>query len=228
MSSNEGHTRAPTAGRTRDPARRRSPRARGVAPTVTIAAALTIAMALTGAPAASAEGTQASPRPSPQQGAYAQGEVVVKYAARTSAGAWAVSARAARAEDPAVVGEHTRLLKLARGVSVADALKALRKQKDVAWATPDYRARAAGGLIPNDTGIPGMGGAPGDWQLAQWNFVGRFGVDAPEAWGNVAAEGAPGGKGVIVAVLDTGVAYANRGRYRKSPEFSRYGFVKGI
>jgi serine protease len=32
---------------------------------------------------------------------------------------------------------------------------------------------------------------------------------------------------VIVAVLDTGVAYANRGRYRRSPDFSKYTFVKG-
>ena len=91
----------------------------------------------------------------------------------------------------------------------------------------DPVAHEAGGLIPNDTGVPGIGGAPGDWQLTQWNFAGRFGVDAPEAWANVAAEGAPGGKGVIVAVLDTGVAYANRGRYRRSPDFSKYAFVTG-
>ncbi len=91
----------------------------------------------------------------------------------------------------------------------------------------DPVAHEAGGLIPNDTGVPSIGGAPGDWQLTQWNFAGRFGVDAPEAWANVAAEGAPGGKGVIVAVLDTGVAYTNRGRYRRSPDFSRYAFVKG-
>jgi serine protease len=92
----------------------------------------------------------------------------------------------------------------------------------------DPIAHAAGGLIPNDTGIPGMGGgAPGDWQNAQWNFVGQFGVEAPQAWANVAAEGAPGGKGVIVAVLDTGVAYANRGPFRRSPDFSRYGFAQG-
>jgi len=153
--------------------------------------------------------------------------VVVKYAAGTSPGAWAQTARAARAEDPAVVAEHTRVLKLARGVSVADALRALRTQRDVEWATPDYTAHMAGGLIPNNRGIPGMGGAPGDWRLAQWNFAGEFGVNAPEAWANVAAEGAPGGTGVIVAVLDTGVAYANREKYRRSPDFSKYTFVKG-
>jgi serine protease len=32
---------------------------------------------------------------------------------------------------------------------------------------------------------------------------------------------------VVVAVLDTGVAYANRGPFRISPDFNRYQFVKG-
>ena len=52
-------------------------------------------------------------------------------------------------------------------------------------------------------------------------------MDAPEAWANLASDGAPGGLGVIVAVLDTGVAYTNRGRFRRSPDFSRYTFVNG-
>jgi serine protease len=52
-------------------------------------------------------------------------------------------------------------------------------------------------------------------------------VNAPEAWSNMVADGAPGGRGVIVAVLDTGVAYANRGPFRRSPDFSRSEFVNG-
>jgi serine protease len=89
----------------------------------------------------------------------------------------------------------------------------------------DYIAHIAdSGWIPDDRG---EGRDPGDWQQLQWNFVGRFGVEAPEAWANVAADGAPGGAGVIVAVLDTGVAYANRGPFRRSPDFGRYEFVKG-
>jgi serine protease len=208
-----------SAGRTMDPAPRRAGRTRGRA----IATALTIALALAGAPGARAQGAYAGG----QAGTYAPREVVVKYAPGTRPGAWARIARAAGAQDPAVAGEHTRLLKLARGVSVQTALATLRRQKDVVWAAPDYRAREAGGWIPNDTGIPSQGREPGDWQLAQWNFVGQFGVDAPEAWANAAAEGAPGGRGVIVAVLDTGVAYANRGRFRRSPDFSKYTFVKG-
>ena len=68
---------------------------------------------------------------------------------------------------------------------------------------------------------------PGGWQELQWNFSGTFGVNAPEAWANLAADGAPGGAGVVVAVLDTGVAYANRGPFRRSPDFFPDTFVKG-
>ena len=32
---------------------------------------------------------------------------------------------------------------------------------------------------------------------------------------------------MVVAVLDTGVAYANRGKYRRSPDFNQYSFVQG-
>ena len=107
------------------------------------------------------------------------------------------------------------------------ALRSLRRRADVDWAVPDYRAHiseAGPGLIPNDVG---NGTQPGDWQQLQWNFAGPFGVGAPQAWANVAADHAPGGKGVIVAVLDTGVAYTTHGRFLRSPDFSRYGFVGG-
>jgi serine protease len=155
---------------------------------------------------------------------YAPHEVVVKYAVATPPQARAATARAAGAVDPVVVAAHTRLLRLAPAVSVASALERLRGQRDVVWAVPNYVAHVAGSFIPND---PGIGGAPGDWQQLQWNFDGKFGVNTPEAWANVAADGAPGGQGVIVAVLDTGVAYANRGPFRISPDFSRYTFVQG-
>jgi serine protease len=155
---------------------------------------------------------------------YAPRQIIVKYVTATAPRARAATAHAAGARDPVVTAPHTRLLRLAPGVSVGAALRRLRGQRDVAWAVPDYRAHAAGGLIPNDRG---EGSAAGDWQQLQWNFSGPFGVNAPQAWSNVAADGAPGGRGVVVAVLDTGVAYATHGRFRRSPDFSRYGFVGG-
>ncbi len=159
---------------------------------------------------------------SPAPAAYAPNEVVVGYApASTSTSA--VAARHSEASGQAS-SSVTRVLRLAPGVSVASELRRLRSQRDVAWAVPDYRAHVSGELIPENEGA---GHEPGDWRELQWNFVGPFSVDAPEAWANVAADGAPGGQGVVVAVLDTGVAYANRGPFRRSPGFSPYTFVKG-
>jgi len=152
---------------------------------------------------------------------YAPDRILVKYAAATPARARAASARSADAGAWSATTPHTRLLRLAPGTNISAALRALRGRPDVAWAVPDYRAHTAG-LIPNDVG---NGTQPGDWQQLQWNFSGPFGVNAPQAWSNVAADGAPGGKGVVVAVLDTGVAYATHGRFLRSPDFSRYGFT---
>jgi serine protease len=110
------------------------------------------------------------------------------------------------------------------GVSVTAALTQLRHQPGVLWAVPDYIAHISGEWIPND---PGAGSTPGGWETLQWNFDGPFGIRAPEAWFNAAAEGAPGGRGVVVAVLDTGVAYSNRGAFRRSPDFNSHTFVRG-
>jgi serine protease len=86
------------------------------------------------------------------------------------------------------------------------------------------RVATAGEPFPND---PGTADVPGGWTQLQWNFAGTFGVEAPGAWHNLIADHAPGGHGVVVAVLDTGVAYANRGRFRISPDFYPYQFVSG-
>ena len=68
---------------------------------------------------------------------------------------------------------------------------------------------------------------PGGWQELQWNFLAGAGVNAPDAWQHLLDVGRPGGRGAVVAVLDTGVAYATRKRFRKSPDFSRGDFVRG-
>ena len=146
---------------------------------------------------------------------YAEGEVVVRYAASPG------SATAAAAGEAAGT---TRLVHTPPGLSMASELARLRATSGVLWAVPNYVAHASAALYPNDRGA---GPNAGEWQRLQWNFVGPFGVNAPEAWGNVAADGAPGGKGVIVAVLDTGVAYANRGPFRRSPDFGAHEFTAG-
>jgi serine protease len=89
----------------------------------------------------------------------------------------------------------------------------------------DAKARAAAPLRPDDRGRVALRGG---WTQLQWNFVGPFGVDAPQAWGNLIAAGSPGGAGVIVAVLDTGVAYPGRtSPGGGSPDLSPSRFVPG-
>src|SRR5690349_801693 len=76
--------------------------------------------------------------------------------------------------------------------------------------------------IPNDPGMSGNG-----WQADQWNFLPGTGVDAPRAWDNLFRAGRPGGKGVKIAVLDSGVAYRNHGKFKKSPDLKSVRFAKG-
>jgi serine protease len=109
------------------------------------------------------------------------------------------------------------------GETVADAAARLRRRAGVVSATPNYIARAS--WIPND---PGRAGTAGGWQATQWNFTGPFGINAPGAWDNLARAGRPGGAGVTIAVIDTGVAYANRGRFARSPDLRASRFARGF
>lgn len=74
---------------------------------------------------------------------------------------------------------------------------------------------------PND---PGRGSG---WANVQWNFTGPWGVGARTAWTNLVAAGRPGGAGVVVAVVDTGVAYKSTKRRRRSPDLLPSQFVRG-
>jgi serine protease len=160
---------------------------------------------------------------------YEPGVVVVAFKSGVSGAASRaalVHTAIARASTPA---DPFATVALRPGVSVATALARLRRRSAVAWAVPDYIAHAAqvtppAPFYPND---PGSARVARGWEQLQWNFVGQFGVDAPQAWANVAAAGHPGGEGVTVAVLDTGVAYANHGRYRRSPDFRHDEFIRG-
>ena len=99
---------------------------------------------------------------------------------------------------------------------MTQALHKLRRQRGVAYAVPNYIAHASGSWIPND---PGRAKLRAGWERLQWNFLPGVGVNAPEAWANLIADHRPGGKGVTVAILDTGVAFRNWKQFRKSPDF---------
>jgi serine protease len=117
---------------------------------------------------------------------------------------------------------HSVLLRVPRGESIMAAARRLRRQHGVAYAEPNFIAHATGGFYPDDSGRAGI---PGGWQKLQWNLLPGFGVDAPDAWANLLADHRPGGRGVVVAILDTGVAYRRWHHFRRSPDFPGTRFV---
>jgi len=141
------------------------------------------------------------------------------------------------------------VLTLPRGARVPAAARELRRNPHVEYAEPNYVATAsaapAGGpWDPDDPGILGSSAEAspllGDWAFKQWNFLpyegaatetlptSPGGVDAVDAWRNLIDAGRPGAEGVVVAVLDTGIAYRDKGtRFRRSPDFGPHQFVPG-
>jgi serine protease len=144
---------------------------------------------------------------------YVPGEVVVRYEPGTSRDARADVQRDTGTGFAEDLPGGARTLDIEDEESVRETLHELRDDPDVAYAHPNYVAHAAA-FFPNDPGR----GAPGEWTRVQWNFAGEFGVNAPDAWELARASGTGVGRGVVVAVMDTGVAYRNRGRFRRAPD----------
>jgi serine protease len=146
---------------------------------------------------------------------------------------------------------HGRTIGLPRGAGVIATARALRTRPGVEYALPNYAARASAvepeppGFDPDDPGTleaPATGSTVtvGGWAQKQWDFLGYSGpgttkvptspggMNVVGAWENLEADGKPGGEGVVVAVLDSGIAYRDWGtRYVRSPDFSPEQFVPG-
>jgi serine protease len=142
--------------------------------------------------------------------------------------------------------EHT--LALPRGTGVRRAAASLRRNPRVAYAEPNFIATASAAepepFVPNDSGSVEATAATtreaGRWAYEQWNFLdfrgppdaqlptSPGGIDAVGAWQHLIEAGRPGAAGVVVAVLDTGVAYRSLGTtVLGSPDFSPSQFVPG-
>ena len=119
-------------------------------------------------------------------------------------------------------GEPAEVVSVDPGETVKEAVADLNADPDVDYAVPNYKAHAS--VIWND---PGRIGEPSGWTNLQWNFIGDASINAPEAWDLAAALGAPGGRGAVVAVVDTGAAYKNTKRFRRAPDLRRSTFVPG-
>jgi serine protease len=191
---------------------------------------LGVALAATAAALALAAPAAASP-------SYVPGEVVVRYERSADRAARAGVQRETGVGRPEVFAPRTRVLRIRDGESVAATVRELRDRPEVATAAPNPIARLSAYFPPD----PGNSGVQGGWQALQWNFLAETGVNAPDAWQHLIDARRPGGSGVTVAVLDTGVAYSDRGRCprslesasrrtvrcRRSPDFNDGDFVRG-
>jgi serine protease len=144
---------------------------------------------------------------------------------------------------------HGRTVGLPRGAGVLATARALRARPNVEYAEPNYTAHASAvepePADPDDpgtleTGATGSAATAGGWATRQWDFlnyagtataklpISPGGIDAPGAWANLEAAGRPGGEGIVVAVLDSGIAYRDLGtKYLRSPDFAPEQFVPG-
>ena len=119
-------------------------------------------------------------------------------------------------------GEPAEVVSVDPGETVKETVTDLNANPDIDYAVPNYKAHTS--VIWND---PGRIGEPSGWTNLQWNFIGDASINAPEAWDLAAALGAPGGRGAVVAVVDTGAAYKNTKRFRRAPDLRRSTFVPG-
>lgn len=135
-------------------------------------------------------------------------------------------ARAAEYVPGEVVVTHddgaSEVVPVDSGETVKGTAAELTEQPDVASAVPNWKAHVS--AIWND---PGRSGEPFGWTNMQWNFIGDASVNAPEAWDIAADMGAPGARGAVIAVVDTGVAYQDYKRWRRAPDLRRSTFVRG-
>ncbi len=174
-----------------------------------------------------ADGGGGTPSTGPLAPAHRQTDVIVGYQPGHPAMApRALAGTVSGTPEPSAAGADEVVVHLPPWVTVSQALARLRGQPGVAYAVPNYLARVAGTSpgqwIPND---PGRTGHAAGWEQMQWNFMPGYGINLPAAWANLRAAGHPGGRGVIVAVLDTGVAYRNWKTFRRSPDFNTTRFV---
>jgi serine protease len=145
---------------------------------------------------------------------YVPGEVIVHYEQDTGGGVAAQVAAEAGTEPVQALPGGSEQLQIEDGDSVRETIAELKADPNVAYAVPNWRAHAAA-EAPNDP-----------YFRLQWNLFDEYGINVIEAW--TLAEGLdhPGGRGAVVAVIDSGVAYERRGRYRRAPDLRRSTFIR--
>ncbi|MGF1452204.1 MAG: S8 family serine peptidase [Opitutales bacterium] len=141
--------------------------------------------------------------------AFVEGRIVVKL--REGSRADEIAQRVGARIERAAYRNSFLILKVSDRAAERIASR-LRQRPGVEWANVDMLASTT--FVPNDTLYP-----------YQWHLDNEVygGIGMEEAW-----KLNPGGTAdVVVAVLDTGVAYQDYGNYRLAPDLARTTFVPG-
>jgi len=141
---------------------------------------------------------------------YEPGQVLVEYEAGVAAPDRARVESETGTDDAGAAGEGLRTLAVEDGDSVRRTVRQLRHDPRVASATPNYVARVSA-PFPND---PVFG--------RQWHLFDTWGANVPAAWDLARSQGGAGGRGTVVAVIDTGVAFRTRRGLRRAPDLRRF------
>ena len=134
---------------------------------------------------------------------YVPGEILIKYKSSVSASSIEVSqSRLGTSTIKTFKYIGVRHVKLPVDLSVEDALKIYKNDPDVEYAEPNYY-RYATATTPDDTSFGELWGLNNTGQSVN-GTSGTAGadIDAPEAW-----DIATGSSDIVIAVIDSGVAY---------------------
>jgi serine protease len=145
---------------------------------------------------------------------YVPDEVIVHYDQGTGGGVAAQVAAEAGTEPVLALPGGSEQLQIEDGDSVRETIAELKADPNVTYAVPNWRAHAAA-EAPNDP-----------YSRRQWNLFGEYGLNLVEAWTLAEDLGHPGGRGAVVALIDSGVAYERLGRYRRAPDLRRSTFIR--
>ena len=149
----------------------------------------------------------------PVEARMAPGEVLVKFKAGASAGGLGALRRAVKADvSEKLAFSNVERLEL-KGVSIDEALKRLRSSPLVECAEPNYIRSI--GYVPNDPKF-------GD----QWNFEDPSqggDINMVQAWDIEKG----GSQSIVVAVIDSGIAYRTGGGFTQCPDLAGTNFVQG-
>ncbi|MEA1944913.1 MAG: S8 family peptidase, partial [Euryarchaeota archaeon] len=105
---------------------------------------------------------------------------------------------------------HFMRLNVPKGKTVTQMVEAYSRNPNIEYAEPNYIAHAL--MVPNDHYYPLQ------WHLDNAEYGG---INMEDAW-DIST-----GTGVIVAIIDTGIAYENYKQYKQAPDLAGTHFVAG-